>query len=1127
MQYLRNSDIRMMKAYCFALLLLLTLPVYPICAQDYRFKPVTSPAGNDIWQLVTDIAQDAKENLWLATWNGLYKYDGSGFVSYKPNALSPSTSISVSDPQVVFASRKGHIWVGSAKGLDRLDPRTGLFTQFRHNPSDPNTLPASRVNTILEDREGNTWIGTDNGLSLFNEKMGNFFTYRHDPKDPNSLSNSNINKLYEDKQGVLWVGTGSTFIKSTEGGLNRFDKSTKKFTRFNHKDGDSTTLIDDRVSAIFEDSRGVFWVGTGSDGLHIMDRSTGLFKRLQYNPREPGNLSRSPVVENRDPVDHITFITEDAAGIIWIGTQQGGLTRYDPVKKQTHHFNDKGRNNTTLFQDKRFWRAFNSKDGLLWMSTWEGHLYKIDPYPKPQLFIPTKEELNTVFADTGKTVWFGTQGGLLGITGTSRKVYRHEEGNPNSLSCDSVICIMKDHEGKLWIGTEHGLNFFDPEKNKFKSYQIGSGHNGVGPNDASIIALWQDAEKNIWAGTINRGLNRLKKDGTFDAFINDPKDSSSLSIDIVSRILEDSKKRLWVGTYVNGGLNLLDKKTGRFSHYLPGFNITAIYQDKSEVLWIGTEGGLFFLDERKGVFTEFRDPSTGNNITGGITAMTEDDQHNLWIRTRLKIIKISSSRNDLKIFGKEWGIEPSEAIGFSDAGVTKNGSIIFNETSGYYSFLAGQLVNNTTPPQLTLTELRIHDKIVSESKNGPLREALSEAKVIRLAYNQNIFSLRFKSVDYRSESDNQFLYMLENFEDSWRSANAEQSASYFNVPPGKYNFRVKVSNSDGLWSERSVAVVISPPWWKTWWAYALYVIILLGSIWSFVLFRSRAIRRQNILLEGMVSERTLQLKQSLENLQATQAQLIQSEKMASLGELTAGIAHEIQNPLNFVNNFSEVNNELLEELKSESPNLKSEEKRVLLNDIYLNNEKIKYHGKRADAIVKNMLQHSRASTGKKEATDINALADEYLRLAYHGLRAKDKSFNAKMETSFDNAVGKINIIPQEIGRVLLNLINNAFYAVNEKQKRNIPGYEPTVNIKTKKAGEKPGSYRVEITVADNGNGIPQKILDKIFQPFFTTKPAGEGTGLGLSLAYDIVKAHGGEIKIESKEGEGSEFTIIL
>ncbi|HRD57708.1 MAG TPA: ATP-binding protein [Ferruginibacter sp.] len=290
-------------------------------------------------------------------------------------------------------------------------------------------------------------------------------------------------------------------------------------------------------------------------------------------------------------------------------------------------------------------------------------------------------------------------------------------------------------------------------------------------------------------------------------------------------------------------------------------------------------------------------------------------------------------------------------------------------------------------------------------------------------------------------------------------------------------------------------------------AVILSLIILLTFLWRNNKFRQRVNK---------------QLEDSFAKLKSTQSQLLQSEKMASLGELTAGIAHEIQNPLNFVNNFSEVSTELVDEMNEEIEKGNLEDAREIANDLKQNLEKITHHGKRAGEIVKGMLQHSRKSEGKKEPTDINALCDEYLRLAYHGLRAKDKSFNAEMKTGFDETIGNINVVPQDIGRVILNLITNAFYAVNEKKKTADEIYNPLVSLHTKKLGNK-----IEICVSDNGNGIPEAIKDKIFQPFFTTKPTGSGTGLGLSLSYDIVKAHGGDLEVETKEGEGTAFIIQL
>ena len=327
-------------------------------------------------------------------------------------------------------------------------------------------------------------------------------------------------------------------------------------------------------------------------------------------------------------------------------------------------------------------------------------------------------------------------------------------------------------------------------------------------------------------------------------------------------------------------------------------------------------------------------------------------------------------------------------------------------------------------------------------------------------------------------------------------------------------------------------------------------------ITEFKLNRTEKVKRTtSILLEETIEElenkRTdiekanSALTESLEELKSAQAQLVHSEKMASLGELTAGIAHEIQNPLNFVNNFAEVSVDLLDEMHEEMADGNAEEVKAIADDLKQNLEKITEHGKRASGIVKGMLEHSRSSDGIKELTDINVLADEYLRLAYHGLRAKDKSFNAEFKTELDELLPKVNIVPQDISRVLLNLINNAFHAVKEKTKGADDQYQPTVTVSTDslekvgnkdsleftqtrlKGGAANGPQYVKITVKDNGAGIPKNVLDKIFQPFFTTKPTGEGTGLGLSLSYDIIKAHGGELRVETKEGEGTEFIIVL
>jgi signal transduction histidine kinase len=422
---------------------------------------------------------------------------------------------------------------------------------------------------------------------------------------------------------------------------------------------------------------------------------------------------------------------------------------------------------------------------------------------------------------------------------------------------------------------------------------------------------------------------------------------------------------------------------------------------------------------------------------------------------------------------------------------------------------------------------------------------LVDDQVYPLGTNQKIppgnhrYIFDYSVLSFTAPEKNSIKFRLIGYDKDWIVSKGEQRAFYTGLEPGEYRFEVLGSNNDGLWATTPATYMfeVGPMYYQTIWFRGLLMLAFGAGIWALIRWRTKATRAANLKLEQQVAQRTAELQTSLDKLTSTQKQLIQSEKMASLGELTAGIAHEIQNPLNFVNNFSDLSNELIDEMKSAFKNGEQEEGFSIADDIKQNLEKINHHGKRADAIVKGMLQHSSSGSGKKEPTDVNALADEYLRLAYHGLRAKDKSFNATFKTDFDESFGSINIIPQDIGRVLLNLINNAFYAVNEKNTPtglliNNKMYEPTVSVSTKKVGDK-----VLISVQDNGNGIPQKIVDKIFQPFFTTKPTGQGTGLGLSLAYDIVKAHGGDLKVETlsaeaaaqtgKESEGTIFIIQL
>ncbi|HXL56264.1 MAG TPA: ATP-binding protein, partial [Chitinophagaceae bacterium] len=605
----------------------------------------------------------------------------------------------------------------------------------------------------------------------------------------------------------------------------------------------------------------------------------------------------------------------------------------------------------------------------------------------------------------------------------------------------------------------------------------------------------------------------------FINYSNNPLDSNSLSSNSVISLAEDHDNKIWVGTAK--GLNKLNDD--KFQHYLKDLLVKSVFVDATGVIWAGTGTGLYRYDSKTKNFSGYSNSGFGQR--NNVLHIMEDNKQNLWVSTSNSIVKISKARDSVKVYDERYGIHHNVFL-FSDNLIAPNGELFFGDLHGYYAFFPEQLKDDPISMQLNFTSFKLGSTEIKPGNEAVLRTAVWETKEIELNYKQNDFSFEFAAISYKSAQPPKYMFKLENYDNDWHSIGTDRKAYFFSVPPGKYIFHVRAVNGEGLSAERQMAIVITPPWWKTWWAYTIYILSFIAALWSFIYYRSIALRKKNRVLEEKVAHRTSQLQQSLENLRATQQQLIQQEKMASLGELTAGIAHEIQNPLNFVNNFSEVNTELIDELEQEAGKGNLEEVKAIANDIRENEQKINHHGKRADAIVKGMLQHSRTSSGQKELTDINALVDEYLRLAYHGLRAKDKTFNAKFETDFDNSIEKISIIPQDIGRVLLNLFNNAFYAVSEKQKTADENYKPLVTVATKSPSPLEKGW-VEVIVTDNGNGIPKKVVDKIFQPFFTTKPTGEGTGLGLSLSYDIIKAHGGQITVETKEGEGSTFIVHL
>jgi signal transduction histidine kinase/ligand-binding sensor domain-containing protein len=1094
------------------------------------------PPENQTFGSAMDVTQDLDGFMWFATRTGLYKYDGYQYTVFRNDPLNTNSLVNDSINSIAVDS-SGNIWIGTINGLDMLDPTTGQFKHYHYIPENPGSLNGTWINKLFVDSEGTLWIGSAAGLERYIKETDSFRLYCNIPGDLTSLSYNGVSAIYEDKQRTIWVGTGSVWFGEEEydkGGLNRMDKEKGTFTRYLHDSDNPESLINNIVTAIYEDSKGTFWVGTAGDGLHTMDREKGTFVRHTHDPNQPEKLSRPPfnhLLGDAQKKEFITFIKEDITGAIWIGSRVCGMNYYNPNTEKISNFKTNKYFEPGHGGIQMPGNMFISSERIIWISSHLGNIYRIKPERnRIPHFVTPIARVGSFHEEDNKTLWILTNSEIIGYNKekeiTKRIIIDFDPiGNVGG---QTIKILKKDSQGNLWIGGRNGLYRWDKKNDSLINYPINKGKVDISGN--IVWSIYEDREANLWIGKPN-GLTQIKSStGSVTQFPVNSNNSPPFEKYGVTSVLYDKFGKLWIGAWGGGGLFLYIKETGQFKNYLIG-NISHIYEDTDGNLWVASTYDLYKYNQNSDSFIIYKDPNLSTGINE-VRSIVEDNHKNLWIGTINGIISLNIHNNESKIYGKNDGVE-NNLLWFS-AYKGKDGKLYFGDDTGYYSFYPTELTKNNIPPRIVLSKFFLENVIIKQGKNSLFNGNLTNATEIRLGYNQNVFSFEFAVIDYADPERNQLLYYLENYDVAWRKGNDERRAYYFNVPPGNYVFRVKAANSSGIWAEKKIDVIIMPPWWKTWWAYAIYAILFITAVFGVDRFqRARLLQKEKEKNRQRELAHAMEIEKAYTELKSTQAQLIQSEKMASLGELTAGIAHEIQNPLNFVNNFSDVSEELVAELREELNKGDLEEAKVISNDVIQNLQKIKHHGQRASDIVKGMLAHSRTSSGQKEPTDINALADEYLRLAYHGLRAKDKSFNAEFVTDFDESLPKINVIPQDIGRVLLNLINNAFYAVDKRAKENVEGYKPEIVVSTsssplEKGGIKGGLYGVvTITVSDNGPGIPSSIVDKIFQPFFTTKPTGQGTGLGLSLSYDIVKAHGGELRVETKEGIGTEFTIII
>lgn len=1230
---------------------------------------------------VQSVIQDSFGLIWIATTNGLQKYDGYRFETFK-NSPGKATSLQNNNAWGLLEDADYNIWVGTGLGISRFDRRKNEFKNYLFPGyfNTPGGAPFGTTFRIFQDRQKDLWAVTRNlGLLRYNKKIDNWEFAKYQVPGVEAPDHYEFCIGFaEDAKGGLWFG-------STINGLMHQAKGDTAFRPVEHESV-SKLKLEDAITYLYFDSAQTLWI-TSRTGVHKYNPETGVFKTIitytegnedgwnHWNKILSDNEGNIWVANNfrgiikfdgisdtyteieiagkmkmRTHGWNITFTNFiiDKSGIFWFGTREAGLLKYDPVNKPFQVLSHSPDNPNGLSPGGIFGIAASKiKPGVVYVGTRGSGINVYDP--KKQTFEKvTFKVIDDMFGgsarsiaeDTDGSLWLGTWGdGLVKLDKNYKEVtrYKYDSTNRNSLSHNQVRVVKPDNQGRVWLGTNNGLNFLDTKTNTIHRVLNKQGQqypnqlieeiNALMTTDQKIgiiekvvdnqnitqpieikeagsywvmsvaemdplvpvdlgwientekDTVWRMAkyEETMYAGgayknRIEIGSVSLKAGSyslryrtddshAYGKWNEEPPTQTSLygivllkaqpgskmsfqpevvpeKEDLVtsgSNIsdIEVTEKYIWVAGE-GSGIDRIDPVTNQVKTYknnandensLSQNNVRDILADSRGMLWFATSEGVTKLDPATETFTRYTEADgLPTNLTEGLV---EGDNGEMWIATQNGLSQMITNENLGKVtfinYNSSDNIGGEVFLALANTRAT-DGRFYFGGDHGLTTF--NKVSSNKTPPAIIISKLLISNKSISDiTENSPLTESLQETKHISLSYNQNNLSFEFAALHYANPKKNQYAHMLEGYDQDWIYDN-RNFAAYTNLDPGKYKFKVRAANAYGIWNEEGLTleISISPPWWRTWWAYASYVVVFGG----FAFVTDRSVRR-SIKLRERERSRERELKQAKEiekaytELKATQSQLIQSEKMASLGELTAGIAHEIQNPLNFVNNFAEINKELIDELKEEIEAGNIAEAKTIANTLSDNEAKITFHGKRADGIVKSMLQHSRISNNKKEPTNLNELADEYLRLAYHGLRAKDKSFNASMKTEFDETLGKITVVPQDMGRVILNLITNAFYVVSEKKQQAAAGYEPTVIVGTRKKGN-----AVEIFVSDNGNGIPQSIVDKIFQPFFTTKPSGQGTGLGLSMSYEIItKGHGGELKVETHEGKGTTFTISL
>jgi ligand-binding sensor domain-containing protein len=821
-----------------------------IQAQNIRFQRFSVDNGLS-QNTVNCIFQDSRGFMWFGTQNGLNKYDGTSFTIFK-NSTDDSLSISSNDIYSAFEDENKDLWLGTNSGLSRYNRKLNTFSNFDFALRGQYAMRP--VWCIINGSEENSlWIGASGGLFSFNTVSKQFNHYIIN----DSIQNANsVRTLCHDRKGNLWVGT-------YYGGLYQFDKAKGTFKIIDT--GNSIAKKGhEGVMSIIEDSDGSIWIGKEDGSLIRFDQSRNAF--VQYSD-----------FKNKFPIN---TLKETKEGQLWIGSDKGGAFLFDKKKQKFYPLSDKTDNGTDVVLS-----LFNDAKGDVWFGTFHGGAFLFDKMDTTfNHFLPYKEvknaaENNSVLSlyQDDHDLWIGTDGGGL-IRQTDKSVYYYRKNaNNNSIAGNTILCLAPGNKDQLYIGTyADGMSVLDMRTGRFKTYNQSSGL-----SDNSVWVIYPDGDY-LWIGTNKGGLNLFNtKNGTFKYFTNTLKDDRTISSNTIRSIYKDSRGKLWVGTV--SGLNFFNAEDSSFSNYvhaksvMSDINTRCIYEDSKKNLWLGTHGGgINKYDYRTDTFTHYqeKDGLAGNIVYG----ILEDTQGNLWLSTNKGISKFDPEKATFKNFDTRSGLTNSQF----NAGAYykgKNGKMYFGTIDGVCSFFPYSIRENNYIPPVVITDFSLFNKPVSVGEESPLKQVITETNEIVLDYNQSVFSFRFSALNYSHADKNAFAYMLEPFDKEWNYVDNVRSATYTNLDPGTYVFKVKGSNNDKVWNENpaTITLTITPPYWKTLWFKILVSILMITAIYAAYRIKVSTIKKQKEILSVLVNERTAEIEEKNKLLLETEmknAQLI-------------------------------------------------------------------------------------------------------------------------------------------------------------------------------------------------------------------------------------------------------------